>query len=814
MSTAVDLTPAVSPSTGARLVSLDGRALPLVAASLAVDARGGIARVVLTQTFRNPFDEPLTVHYSLPLPHEGAVSGFEFVLGQDRVVGEVDRRETARARFDEALAEGRSAALLEQDRGSLFTQEIGNVPPRTDLVACVTVDQRLRWRDEGAWEWRFPTVVAPRYLGAPGRVADAARITQDVADGPLPTRMDLALTVRDVLTEGRAPSSPSHPLSMSPLGACTQVRFADGDGARLDRDVVVRWPVAGTSPGVSLDLGRPAAQTDAFGLLTVVPPTRAAAGRAVGRDLILLLDTSGSMGGAPLDQLRRVSSALIDTLVEGDTLELIEFSNEPRRWKQGAVAITAQAKHDAHGWIRKLRASGGTEMRTGILEALAGLRDEAQRQVVLMTDGQIGFEQEVVHAIASRLPPGSRVHTVGIGSSVNRSLTGPAARAGRGVEVVIGYDEDPAEAARTLTRRTDAPLRVDLSLSGTALLEHAPQALPDLFAASPAQIAVRLRPEGGELVLRARGAEGEWEQHITVPACAPGEGALQTAALFARERVEDHETALAGGDSVSVIDAAIESLGLAFQIATRRTSWVAIRHEPTVDPRLPTRRARMPHELPAGMSAEGLGLRAASPVAHAFGPMPIQAPAPVAASRMSAAPPSPKPSPQGGRGGAPMGAPGASFKMRETEARKESVRAQDAAPAAEAKRKKSIVESVRDFLFSDHDDAAVLADEAAESSPSRPLSGRVLRRDGRVLIVELTVPEGGLAWDPDGVAALVRRDGRDEAVTVDLTLSTLAGSFGAGLVLRLVLSLPDEAPRDLGSVRLSRPDGSVLIITL
>jgi hypothetical protein len=214
------------------------------------------------------------------------------------------------------------------------------------------------------------------------------------------------------------------------------------------------------------------------------------------------------------------------------------------------------------------------------------------------------------------------------------------------------------------------------------------------------------------------------------------------------------------------------------------------------------------------MSAEGVGLRAALPVAHSFGPMPIQAPAPTTARRLSAAPPSPKPSPQGGRGGAPMGAPGASFKMGESEARKESVRAQDAAPPAEAKRKKSLLQSVRDYFLSDQDDAAGFADEATEASLARTVSGRVLRRDGRVLTVELTVPEGGLAWDPDGVAALVLRDGRDEAVTVDLTLSTRAGSMGAGLVLRLVLALPDEAPRDLLSVRLSRPDGSVLIITL
>ncbi|MFO0628544.1 MAG: VIT domain-containing protein [Polyangiales bacterium] len=796
MRTAVDLLPDPQPQ-GARLVSVDGRALPLVAAALAVDARGGVARVVLTQTFRNPFDEPLTVHYSLPLPHEGAVSGFEFVLGQDRVVGEIDRREDARARFEEAVAAGRSAALLEQDRGSLFTQEIGNVPPRADLVAVVTIDQRLRWRDEGAWEWRFPTVVAPRYLGAPGRVTDAARVAQDVADAPLPTRMDLALTVRDAILREAGASSPSHALHVAARGAGAEVRFADADGARLDRDVVVRWSVAGAAPGVSLDVGRPASQVDAFGLLTVVPPTRGAAGRPVRRDLILLLDTSGSMGGAPLDQLRRVSSALIDTLVEGDTLELIEFSNEPRRWRAGAVAVTAQAKHDAHAWVRKLRASGGTEMRTGILEALAGLRDEAQRQVVLMTDGQIGFEQEVVRAIATRLPPGSRVHTVGIGSAVNRSLTGPAARAGRGVEVVVGYDEDPAEAARVITRRTDAPLRVDLSLSGSALLAHAPQALPDLFAASPVQISVRLRSEGGELVLRARGADGAWEQRLTVPPCAPGEGAAHTAALFARERVEDHETELAAGAPLADVDAAITSLGLAFQIATRRTSWVAIRHAPTVDPQAPTRRTRMPHELPAGMSAEGVGLRMAAPGAPAMhaSVLPVMAaPAPAA--------------PMGGfgAGGAP-GAPPAQARAGR------AMPAPKPRPAEEAKRKKSVAASVRDFFLGEKEAARTEDDEGAAIRPVYA-HGRVTHRDGRVIVVEFTVAVGGLAWDPAETATLHLDDGRVVSVAVDRARTTRAGALAEGLVVRVTLTLPDDAPPAPRALHLFANDGTVRIIAL
>jgi len=148
--------------SGARLVALDGRTLPLRAVRLRAEARGGIARVTLTQEFVNVYDEPLAVTYLLPLPADGAVSAFAFTIDERRIVGEIDRRAAARQRFEEAIATGRTAALVEQERSSLFTQEIGNIPPRATVHAELAVDQKLGWLDEGAWEWRFPTVVMPR----------------------------------------------------------------------------------------------------------------------------------------------------------------------------------------------------------------------------------------------------------------------------------------------------------------------------------------------------------------------------------------------------------------------------------------------------------------------------------------------------------------------------------------------------------------------------------------------------------------------------------------------------------------------------
>jgi Ca-activated chloride channel family protein len=816
-------------SNGGRLVSTTGRALPLLGSALRADAAGGVARVTLEQRFHNPYAEPLAVTYSLPLPADGAVSGFAFRIGDRRVVGEIDRKRAARERFEQAIMEGRSAALLEQDRSSLFTQEIGNIPPGEEVIVEVSVDQRLRWLDEGAWEWRFPTVVAPRYLGEAGRVPDAAKVMQDVADGPVGTRFTIACAIRDALAEGRRPESPSHAIDVVDAGGARRVALRDPLGAKLDRDVVVRWMVTTPKVGLALDAGRaPSTRAPAkhvHGLLTIVPPSIEARHGAVPRDLIVLLDTSGSMHGAPLEQAVRVTIALVETLRDQDRLELIEFSSAPRRWKPSPVSATASARREAIAWLRSLSASGGTEMRSGILEALASLRAGAQRQVVLITDGLIGFESQVVAAICDRLPMSSRLHTVGVGSGVNRSLTGPAARAGHGIEVVIGLGEDPERAASRLVAHTTEPLLVDLTISGSALVEHAPARLPDLFANAPALIGVALDPHGGDLVVRGRTAQGTWEQRLRVGPLDAGSGNQAAVALFGREAVEDLELRLAAGGDAREIDAAIERIGIDYQIATRLTSWVAVSQEITVDPGDPLRRERMPHELPYGMSAEGLGLRPAAPGAIGA-PMPpppgaIAAPASIALppfaerSRMAprpakpsidlkarlgraAAPPPPPPA-----GAPPAPPPQASLTDDEdvplaaplespSLAREES----GALPseAAPQRRSRGFFDAIKDFFTGGEKESEAGAPEPAKKKAERAaprwLRGRVALARGGELVIEVTIDGEPLDWAPRAVT-VVLRDGRTLDAIVDARRTTRAGQLSVGQSARLALTLAE-----------------------
>lgn len=749
--------------SGGRLVTADGRTLPLVGASLRARARGGLARVVLEQRFRNPFPEPLRVSYLFPLPHDAAVSGFAFTVGGRRVAGEIDRRDAARERFEEAVAAGRTAAIVDQERGSVFAQEVGNLPPGAELVAELTVDQRLGWLPAGAWEWRFPTAVAPRYAGAAGRVEDAARVAVDVADAPLPARLTLSVTIEDGLAEGRSPESPSHAVAFRPVpGGGVQAALAAEGGVPLDRDVVLRWPVAAPSPGLSLDPFRAAQGPlagDAYALLTLVPPLAEARGPAFPRDLVVLLDTSGSMTGAPLDHARRVVSALVDGLRDEDTLELLEFSDAPRRWRKAPAKATAAARRDAVAWLGRLRAAGSTEMRDAIAEAFAGLRGDAQRQVLLVTDGHISFEREIVAEIARNLPARSRLHTLGVGESVNRSLLAAAARAGRGTESIVGLAEDVERALGTIAARMEAPLVSEVAVAGDALVEHAPARLPDLYGGAPALFALRLRPGGGTLRVSGRVPGGAFERTVTVPVIEAGTGDPAVAALFGREAVEDLELRLAAGGSGSTIDPRVERLGLDHQIATRLTSWIAVSEEPGVDPTQPTRRVVVPQELPRGMSVEGLGLRlaraAAQPMTTTMRPR-SASPAPARSEGLVARL-------------ARFAFPGPA---------REPAEPQKVGGAAEEGR------------------GGGDAGEAVAPAPpagARRLTARVLLdAHGRVILeVDVDVP---LDWAPPAEVTLVLADGSASTARVVPESTTRAGAIAGGTKLRLALALVAEAP--------------------
>ncbi len=598
-----------SSNHGAEVVTSDGRSLPLLGATLRGEARGGLARLVLEQRFANRHAEPLHVTYRMPLPANGAVSAYAFELAGRVITGVVEPRAKARETFERAVAEGKTAAILDQERADIFTQQLGNLPPGEELIARTTIDVRLTWLPEGEWELRFPTVIGPRYVD---NLEDATATHVEVAVGGVAARVGIEIAIGDALVAGRGASSASHGIVQTTKDDAVVVGLRDQSA--LDRDLVLRWPVASASVGLSLATHR-RPTGDAFGLLTIVPPAPAARATSVARDLIILLDTSGSMGGLPLDMAKQVIHLLMASLGDADRFEIIEFSNRPRPYQPEPVAATAEARSAALKWVNKLSAGGGTEMASAVSAAMSMLRPDAQRQVVLISDGYVGGEAQILRTLLKGLPGRCRLHVVGVGAAPNRSLAQALARAGRGAEVLVGMTEDLERVAKRLLDRTTAPALTDVVIEGSALVRHVPRHVPDVFAGSPIVAGLELSPAGGELVVRGRRAHDTWEQRISVPARAPGTGNAAIAALYAREHVADLEMEWSAGGNAAAIesDRAIESTGVEFQISTRMTSWVAVDQSRRVATDGRARHEVVPQELPFGTSAASFGLRSSMP---------------------------------------------------------------------------------------------------------------------------------------------------------------------------------------------------------
>ena len=592
----------------------DGRKLPLRRMRIEATAAQGMAAVRVTQTFVNPYPDTLHVLYQLPLPADGVVAGYSFSVGGQRVEGRIEERDAAREIHAAATAEGKLVALLEEATGSVFTQELSNLPPGLELIVEVLVDQPLRWRGDG-WEWRFPTTVMPRFYGEPG-VSDRDRMLVKLIEGAVEDRLCVRLTLEDPLADGASFLSGTHEFRTE-----REPGRAHGlvDSARLDRDVVVHWPAALPEVSVGVRCARPPAddplEDSAFGLVTLLPPVVATA--HMPRDLAVLVDASGSMEGESFSLAKLVIIDMLRSLDDRDTIELAAFAEEHVRWRPMPSPATEADKAAAIRWLQNLVPAGGTHIHNAIRESLASIRHDAQRQVVLVTDGFVSDEAGLVAEVAQRLPQRSRLHVVGVSMAPNRGVTFHLARAGRGIEALTGELADHQEAAQRVLAHTEKPVWTDLRVLGDAVLEVSKHVESDVFQGMPARIPVRLRPQGGTVVIEANSAAGPVRREIVVPAVAHGEGERCLVRAFGRSLVDAMMVRQACGDAHDKPwlpedhKTRLREVGLAYGIATQQTSWIAVASESSVDPAGPSLTVVSPHEASPGFagvaSAPGYG---------------------------------------------------------------------------------------------------------------------------------------------------------------------------------------------------------------
>ncbi|QSX31458.1 marine proteobacterial sortase target protein [Shewanella cyperi] len=538
---------------------------------------GWLNRVVLEQEFLNLTGETIQGQYQFPLPQGAAVDGMELDLGQRKIVGEIQEKQAARARFEQAKQQGQRAALLEHRSANLFHTEVANLMPGALLKVRVNYLQTLNWEQQG-FELRFPMTLTPRYL-SPLLPMAQGQVPMSASAMPRQARVSLEL-----LLEGfdiRAVTSPYHQIQVEREAEDrTRVRLEDW---AANRDFVLRWqPGLEQAPKASVQVQQGLSyggeeQGYFHGLLSLLPPATELA-LAVPRELVLVIDTSGSMTGESLSQAKAALAEALNQLTPADSFNLIAFNSDVTMLWPQSRPWSAQNLKTAMKFVRSLEAEGGTEMAAALNAALpSNASGERVRQVIFITDGAVGQEQALFTQIEEQLGD-SRLFTVGIGAAPNGFFMERAAQAGKGSFTYIGKAAEVSERMQALLERIAKPRlsHIRVQFEDGTIPEHWPAAIPDLYAETPLQLSFRLPAAShGDLMVSGRIGAKPWQVQLPLIPVASQRGldlAFGQAQISALERARS----AANGERTRQ---QITALGLKYHLMSPYTSLVAVDQE-------------------------------------------------------------------------------------------------------------------------------------------------------------------------------------------------------------------------------------------
>jgi len=596
------------------------------------DVHGGISgflsRVTVTQIFENSAANPIEAVYTFPLPQNAAVDNMTIQVGDRTIRGVIKKREEARAIYEQAKATGHVAALLDQERPNVFSQAVANIMPGEQVSVTISYSETLQYSD-GAYEFVFPMVVGPRYIpgNATGKqgggwapdtdqVPDASRITPQVAEPGMRAGHDISLELAiDAGVPIQSLRSASHQIEIERTSANAARIKLRSDNEIPNKDFILKYKVAGEQIADTVltdwDPSNSKATDGGYFTLILQPPARVPESGITPKELVFVLDTSGSMWGFPLEKGKEFISHALDELYPGDTFNLITFSGDTHIVFPEPVFPTAENIRIAKQVLQNRQGGGGTEMMKAIRAALEPSDSQDHVRVVcFVTDGYVGNDMEIIGEVQKH--PNARVFAFGIGTAVNRFLIEGMAKAGRGDSEVVSLNEKADEAAHRLYERLRSPLLTDLSIDwrGMPVTDVYPQRLPDLFDGKPLVVTGRYTaPITGSIRLKGKRAGEDFVRDIPLKLSVNSRPGSVLPGFWARRRIDDlmsqDWSEAQSGNMKPALQKEITQLGLDYGLMTQFTSFVAVEDRVVTKDGKP-QRVEVPVEIPEGVSYAGV----------------------------------------------------------------------------------------------------------------------------------------------------------------------------------------------------------------
>ena len=550
------------------------------------------------QTFVNTLAEAIEAVYTFPLPNGGAVTSLTLRIGDRTVVADIKERGQARVEYEEALAKGQTAALMEQHRGEIFEIAVGNIHPGESITVEITVHDTVD-RDGNEATVRIPTYVKERFV--PAGTPDAGAVTPPRHDG-------------DVHVQSRINISFAAPVEDAVCDTVEAAVITDSsvviEDFSLDRDVVVRWQV----PAETMDAKWTADSDDpSMGTVEVVIRTVNAplTGMRRRRAVSILLDRSGSMSGWNMDAARRIVEDILGTVSDEDLVHVLAFDNGMEALapcEHGFVRATARAKSALRRALKKIDARGGTNLTGAITAAgavLGTLEDmddsaDIERVAVLITDGAYGDEAEAVRQRDLELG-GARVIVVGIGQDMNGYLETLSAN---GLFAFVPSPDRTGDVSRKVCERIAQPAHRNARLAMDGLADQAPHLAPDIYPDATVTLWGRApRPTADTTVTVV--TDSGILAAVPVRVCADSSATSR----WAKEHINsiDYDV-MSGRVQEAEGRARIIEVSMRRRVLSKYTAWLAIDTSRTTDTIIPKRIVQPTYSMDALLSSESLGV--------------------------------------------------------------------------------------------------------------------------------------------------------------------------------------------------------------
>ncbi len=584
-----------------------------------MDISGLVARVAVRQEFENTSSEWLEGVYVFPLPDEAAVDQMRLRIGERFIEGEIQEKEHAKKTYEQAKRAGKKTSLVEQQRANLFTTSVANIAPGEKVVVEIEYLEDVRF-DEGQFSIRFPMTLTPRYVsGDPlpdkqgsgwssdtDRVPDASLITPPQVTASQGHKLSLTANVNagmplDII------ASRYHPVSVSKAEDRYQVTMSAGSSP-MDHDFELFWRAVPSAVPRAMSFvenvqGKP------YYLLMVLPPDRDTSEvQPIPREVIFIIDTSGSMHGVSMQQAKQAVQLALRGLTVGDRFNIIEFNSVTTSLYPSSQQADDSRLREAAAFVKSLQANGGTEMRPALAQALDSPASEAHlRQVVFVTDGSVGYEDELFNMIESKLGA-ARLFTVGIGSAPNSWFMRKAAEAGRGSFTFISALHEVQEKMERLFRKLSRPQVTDIDVQwpSSVMTDSFPAIIPDLYQGEPIVVKVEA---SGELLdsdivqVSGQSPAGSWQAQLSLHPAIESPG---VAALWARARIDELLDVERRNSEPDEIRRLIVETALTHHLVSKYTSLVAVDKTPVRPANDPLNSQQVPNLLPYGQSANAI----------------------------------------------------------------------------------------------------------------------------------------------------------------------------------------------------------------